>query len=70
MITPKQIVANWKNIMECAGEKEESDYTQERENNHLIVFFHYCVYCGHFGASLYYEHEPFDLMFIIYNLIW
>ena len=63
MIAPKNIVANGQNIVEGAGEKKENNHTQERENDSLIVFFHYCINCGHFGASSYYEHEPFDLMF-------
>jgi len=52
MVAPKYIMTNGQNIMECAGEQEKSDHADERKNNDLIVFFHYCEYCGHFKPPL------------------
>ena len=56
--------------MESAGEEEKSDHTHERKNDELIVFFHYCVYCGHFKPPLIYKNGRVYLSLQIYILMW
>jgi hypothetical protein len=48
MVATKNPMTNGQNIIESTGEEEKCDHTHERKNDNLIVFFHYCEYCGHF----------------------
>jgi hypothetical protein len=42
MVTSEQPMANWYDIVECAGRKKEENHTHEHQNDELVMFFNCC----------------------------
>jgi hypothetical protein len=47
MITAEQVVANWNDIMERAGCREEDHDERQRKNNRPMVRLQYCIESCH-----------------------
>ena len=53
VITSKQPMADWKHIIECAGQKKKHNHTKKQQNDELMMFFSCFSYCGHDETSSY-----------------